>query len=357
MNSQRKRLDFTGQSIYVGLDISIKSWKVSILTEHFEHKTITQPPYPETLSRYLKRNFPGACYYCVYEAGYFGFWIYDRLKSHGINCIVVNPADIPTTHKEKRRKNDKVDARKLAHNLRSNEIHSIYIPSKKAREDRSLVRMRPYTIKKQTRCKNQIKSFIRFYGIEIPDEFVSHHWSNRFIKWLLSHQLTCESGTLTLKNLIDQLLFIRNQVKVITKQIRDLAKEPPYKQHIENLVSIPGVSTVSAMIILTELIDISRFKTLDHLACYSGIVPDENSSGEDEKIIGVTHRKNNFIRSVLIQASWVAVRKDPALIMKFNELSKRMKKQKAIIAISRKLLNRIRFVLKNQCVYVPCIVE
>ena len=90
------KLDFTGQHIYVGIDTGKKGWKVTILTEEFEHNTFTQPPEPDVLVGHLRRNFPGATYHCVYEAGYFGFWIHDALKQKGVDCMVVHPADVPT---------------------------------------------------------------------------------------------------------------------------------------------------------------------------------------------------------------------------------------------------------------------
>ena len=101
---QRKitKLNFKGQEIYVGLDTGKKSWKVSILTKDFEHKTFSQPPKPEVLVDYLRRNFPGAKYLCVYEAGYFGFWIHDALREQGVECLVTHPADVPTKDKERR---------------------------------------------------------------------------------------------------------------------------------------------------------------------------------------------------------------------------------------------------------------
>ena len=87
------RVDFRGQEIYVGLDTGKKSWKVCILTEELEHKTFSQPPQPGMLVSYLRRNFPGAKYRCVYEAGYFGFWIHDALRQHGVDCVMTYPAD------------------------------------------------------------------------------------------------------------------------------------------------------------------------------------------------------------------------------------------------------------------------
>jgi transposase len=112
------------------------------------------------LVKYLHRNFPGAKYRCVYEAGYFGFWIHDALQQQGIECYVVHPADVPTKDKERRNRSDRVDARKLARNLRSDELTPLYVPTRKAVEARSLVRTRSQFVKKQTRCKNQIKGML-----------------------------------------------------------------------------------------------------------------------------------------------------------------------------------------------------
>ncbi len=156
------KLDFSNQHLYVGLDVHKKHWSVCILTHQFEHKTFTQPPNPVVLSNYLERNFPGAAYHAVYEAGYSGFWIHDQLREKGIDCIVVNPADIPTTDKERAGKTGKVDCRKLARCLRNGELKGIYVPTRIKIEDRSLLRTRRNMVKKQTRGKNQIKSCLPF---------------------------------------------------------------------------------------------------------------------------------------------------------------------------------------------------
>lgn len=86
------KLDFSGQHIYVGLDVHKKHWSVRILTHQFEHKTFTQPPDPSVLANYLERNFPGATYHVVYEAGYAGFWIHDQLREQARDQATVHPA-------------------------------------------------------------------------------------------------------------------------------------------------------------------------------------------------------------------------------------------------------------------------
>ena len=111
MQSQINKLDFTGQNIYVGIDAHKKSWKQTIMVEDITYKTFSQPPDPVALYKYLKKNFPGGNYYTAYEAGFCGFWPHFQLTRLGINSIVVNPSDIPTTDKEKRQKEDKRDSR------------------------------------------------------------------------------------------------------------------------------------------------------------------------------------------------------------------------------------------------------
>jgi len=351
------KLDFEGQQIYVGMDVHKKSWSISVLTDKFEHKTFTQPPEVSTLVNYLKWNFPGASYKSVYEAGYCGFWIHDCLQEHGVQCLVVNPADVPTKDKERRKKTDRVDCRKLAKSLRSGEIEGIYVPCRPKVEDRTLIRTRHSMVKKQTRCKNQIKSILQFYGIQIPEEVADSHWSKRFITWIEAIRMQRASGNVALKAYLEELNNVRKIIADLTRSIRSLANAEEYRQNVCLLKSVPGISILTAMTILTELYEISRFRNLDKLCSYVGLIPDTNSSGETDRDMGITKRRNTQLRGILIESAWVAVRKDPALLMTFNTLCKKMPKNNAIVRIARKLLSRIRYVLKNQQKYESAIVQ
>ena len=354
---QNNRLSFSGQDIYVGIDTGKRSWTVTILTDHFEHKTYSQSPKPEVLLSYLHKHFPDGHYLCVYEAGYFGFWIYESLTEHGVDCIVVHAADIPTKDKERRNRNDRVDSRKLARNLRNGELTPLYVPSRQAQEDRTLVRMRMQMVRKQTRCKNQIKSLLSFYGVDPPEDLVRSRWSNRYITWLESLDFQYVSGNHSLSALVSELRHLRQTICDLTKHIRHLARQEPYSNLVPYVKSVPGVGILTAMVLLTELVEIDRFKNIDHLASYVGLIPGEDSSGDQEIHTGISRRRNQHLRHLLIESSWIAARKDPALIKSFNELAKRMPNNKAIIRIARKLLRRIHFVLKNQEYYEPCVVS
>ena len=351
------RLDFTGQHIYIGIDVHKKSWSICILTDHFEHKTFTQPPDANVLVNYLKRNFPGATYHAVYEAGYSGFWVHDRLREHGVECMVVNPADVPTKDKERAKKSDRIDCRKLARSLRNRELEGIYVPSRTKVEDRTLLRTRRSMVKKQTRCKNQIKSMLAFYGIHIPEDLVQSHWSKRFINWIDEIRMERASGNFALKAHLDELNHIRRIVADLNRNVRALARTDEYRANVRLLKTVPGISILTAMILLTELYNINRFPSLDKLASYVGLIPNTDSSGEKDNTTGITDRRNPGLRVMMIESSWVAVRKDPALVMAFDRLCKNMTKTKAIVQIARKLLNRIRYVLKNQKEYVMAVVQ
>ncbi len=183
-----------------------------------------------------------------------------------MECLVVHPADVPTKDKERRNRNDRVDARKLARNLRNGELTPLYVPTRKALEERTLVRTRSQFVKKQTRCKNQIKALLSMYGETTPEELERSRWSRPFIHWLENLDMQEDSGKQALQALLEELKYLRQIIAQLTRQIRNLSRQEPYRELAAYLDSVPGISMLSAMILLTEIIDINRFKSLDHLS-------------------------------------------------------------------------------------------
>ena len=174
MQTQSNKLDFSGQNIYVGFDVHLKNWKVTIMTDELTHKTFSQPPSPEALHQYLEKNFSGGIFHSAYEAGFCGYWIHHKLESLGVKSIVVNPADIPTTDKEKVQKEDKRDSRKIAKSLRSGDLSPIYVPSAKTLEDRSLVRTNRCWSKTLPDIKIGSSLFCIFMVLKYPPYSVIH---------------------------------------------------------------------------------------------------------------------------------------------------------------------------------------
>ncbi len=357
MQGQCTKVQFTGQDVYVGIDVARRSWKVCIYLGQSYHRHFSQPPEPKALVDYLVRNFPGAVYHTVYEAGYFGFWIHRSLSRLGVDSMVINPSDVPTTDKERRVKTDRVDAAKLAGSLARGELHGIYVPGREAEEDRGLVRMRASFIHKQTRTKCQIKAMLRYYGEQVPEEVEERYWSGAYIRWLESRMFEHDSGRAAFQALVRELLSLRSSIAELTTQIRRLSRSEPYQQQMALLLTVSGVSLVSAMTFLTEIVTLERFKDLDHLLSYVGLVPGERSSGETEQDTGLIPRRNRALRYMLIECAWIAQRTDPALLAAFQQYCRRMPKTLAIVHIARKLVARMRHVLKHQEPYVTGILS
>ena len=333
----------------MGIDVHKKQWNVSIMSAMKEHKTFSQPPEPNALGNYLRTHFPNASYYSAYEAGFCGFWIHEALKKEGIENTVVNPSDVPTTDKEKKQKRDCVDSRKLCKSLRERALRGIYVPTQEQQEDRGVMRLRKKLVEDIARCKNRIKGMLHYYGIKVPVDY-SAFWPKPFITWLVGLELTQPSGTLSLHLLVEELQGIQKLKKQVDNHLLQLARNK-YITQVELLRSIPGIGMIGALTFITELGDMNRFKRLDDLCSYVGLVPNVHSSGESEHVGRLTKRRNPYVQPILIQCAWKAASKDPVLMKAYLDWCKTMKANKAIVRVARKLLSRVRFVLVNHKKY------
>ena len=155
------------------------------------------------------------------------------------------------------------------------------------------------------------------------------------------------STRLSLDLLIDQVKLFRKNLLKATRLIRDLSQKTQYSQQYENLLSIPGVGVVTAMCLLTEIGDVSRFHNQREFASFLGLVPSCHSSGENIVNTEKTFRGNKHLGTLVIESAWISIRYDKAMSMAYGEYCKRMKGQEAIIRIARKMSNRILSVLKS----------
>ena len=351
---------FKNQEFFIGIDVHKKQWSVTIRNNGMYLKTFSTSPSAEHLSSYLTRNYPGGKYYSAYEAGFCGFHPHRELLERGIDNIVVNPGDIPTKNKDKVNKRDKVDSKKISRELASGSLDGIYVPDDWHLQLRSLVRLYSRCVSQSTRLKNRIKGFLYFNGVKFPDHSEMCHWSRGFISHLesLSKPDDHGPGIAYIRICIEELKAQRQQILEVLKILRHIIKQNSAAEKTVSLLkSIPGVGFLTAITLYSEIIDINRFPKFDHLCSFAGIVPGSRSTGETDVDTGLTHRRNRNMRYLLVESSWIAVRKDPALLLRFDELTKTKKKQDAIIRIAKKLLNRVRFVWKNQKPYVSSVIE
>ena len=196
----------------------------------------------------------------------------------------------------------------------------------------------------------QIKSLLLFNSIEIPFKG-SQHWTGRFMKWLLELDFGNEYLNRSLKALVDLFNYLNAEKKRLTRDVLKLAKEEKYAQRVSLLKTIPGVGPLSAMEILVEIQDITRFKTADELAAYLGLTPAQYSSGEHIRMGHITHAGNSRVRTTLVESSWLLIGKDHGLRLKYERIKNKRGGKRAIVAIARNLSARIRRILLDQVPY------
>jgi transposase len=335
--------------LYVGIDVHKKQWCVCIRTEEFEHRTFTQPASPQVLHTYLQRNFPAYSITCAYEAGCFGYWISEQLQVFGYKCLVLNPGDIPGSDKENKRKTDHVDCRKIAREISKGELKGIYQPDVIQQSFRNLFRQRNQLMKLLRKIKCQIRSLLAFSGIFLGAEVDNGIWSSRF-KEALQNLSISGNNKLALDSMLRRLNFLYDEFLVIEKQLRVYARSN-HSDEYKRLLSIPGIGPVTSIAILSELGDLSRFKNIDNLSSYVGLVPNIYQSGETLRVNGITSRCHSLLRSYFIESAWTAVRRDPELILYYKKFVGKKSPNKIIIKVARKLFGRTYYFMKNKNEY------
>lgn len=345
-----KKADFSNQNFYIGLDVHKKSWSVTVLTDGLELKTFSQPPSAKALANFLHENYPGAGFFSAYEAGFCGYAPHRQLISYGVKNIVVNPADIPRKNKELVYQTDKSDSRSIARALRDKQLSCIYILSPPDEEFRSLFRYRLTIAKDIRKACNRIKGFLFYRSIALPPEFDNPNWSNKFLAWLENLPFESLSPRKILDHLVENYKYFYKMKLAIEGELRSKAKEKdPVLYKLLN--TIPGIGPITAIGLMAEIVDINRFAHIKQFASYLGLVPKISQSGEKENIGRITYRQNAYLRPLLVEAAWQAVRADPVMLAYYKKSCARANSKKAIIKVARKLLSKIMFVMKNRKEY------
>jgi transposase len=332
----QKQNDFTSQDFYIGLDVHKQSWYVTIRSLGIEVGHFTQEPDAAALHQYLHRNFPGGQYHSAYEAGFCGTGAHEQLCKAGIDNMIVHAADMPITDKQKKNKTDLHDSRAIADHLERGNLHGIYVLSQEQQELRSLFRLRECKVKDTTRANNRLKSFLMYYSVVIPQEISKRgDLTGRALAWL-DLELQSAAGTIALGQYVAELKYQRKQLFELTKILR--AQVMAYdKKTYTNLITIPGMGSITAMGLIAEIADFRRFDDPDEYASLLGLCPWEDSSGDCIKTKGIQPRCNRHLRPLLIEASWQSIRKSRKLFAYYSKHAGGKNGKKAIVKVARKL--------------------
>jgi len=333
------------EDLFVGIDLHKHRWHVTLRTADVEIFSHSIAGRWQELRKVLNR-FNGCRIHAVYEAGYFGFWLFDHLTQYGVDCIVTPPSLIPQEHGN-RVKTDRLDSRKLARLLAKGLLKGIWVPSAKERFHRQVIRRRRQLVGDRVRTQNRIKSELCFYGIDLPAP--RGQWSQVYFVNLQRIKFKNRWMQQSFNQLLEQYEFLCTQIDKQTQLLKQLSQLPLYRDRVKILRSIPGIGILTAMEILLELQDFSRFRRAEQLAAYVGLTPSQYSSADRIRMGRITGAGKNTVRSVLVESCWHLIRKDKAMRKKYEQIKARSGGKRAIVAISRKLILCIRrLVLDNR---------
>lgn len=344
------KYDYTGKRVYMGIDVHKKTYVCVSLCEGEMVKKDTMPAKPSVLIVYIKNHFSNAMLETAYEAGFSGFHLHRQLIDSGIKNCVINPSSIEVASRDKV-KTDKRDAKKIATQLAAGRLRSIYIPSLDQEAKRSASRLRDNIVKFRHQIGQKIKALLFTQGLinGEDDTIIGKKWLAK--KILEVQQLNYPTGYYYTLNRYSELwLGFTEDLKKIKEEL--LAMQSEAELALLSLYkSAPGIGDISALKLKDELGDMSQFSNEKKLFNYLGLTPVEYSSGEHTYQGHISRQGRSVLRNILVEAAWLAIRKDPSLMTMYERIAKTRGGKKAIVGVARRLAGRLKACVQNGVFY------
>lgn len=329
-------IDYKQQNVYLGIDVHKKTYFVTAICNSKIVKRDQITAYPEQLAKYIKKYFKGAKVNTVYEAGFSGFYLHRHLVSKGINNIVVHPASIEVSARD-RVKTDKRDSRKMAEQLAIGKLKGIVVPNEERESLRTVTRTREAILETKKRVGNQLKSLLFLHGLidPIDDTKVGKSW----IKKIMQIEIA-EDIKYCITMYAQLWLDLDEKIKEILRKLHQQAEKDKRLDTVYR--KVPGIGALSARILSNELGDMKQFNNAKSLFSYTGLTPSEYSSGEHKRLGNISRQGKSILRKLLVQVAWRSINIDKHLLEVFERISKTAGKKRAIVAIARKIIGCVR---------------
>ena len=335
---------YVGQSVYVGIDVHKRTYSVAVRMNQTEVKRWTTAAEPEQLSKQLTQFFAGATIYVAYEAGFSGFVLHRTLEQAGIRSRVVHAAAVEVAS-NRRVKTDKRDARQLAEQLEAGRLKGIRIPSAAEEQRRLLSRTRRQLVQQRTGVQNQIWMKAHQFGLIAAED--RRQMTHKLVRELLAKS-PAEAFEIVVKAHQAVWHTFDHEIAQLEAQLKVQAAHDPCERTYR---SVPGVGFISARILSNELGDLSQFANERQVFSYTGLTPSEQSSGETVRRGRISKQGNVHLRSILIEIAWRAIDKDSSLSAFYERIKLRGGSKRAIVAVARKLIGRVRAAFRQQTLY------
>jgi len=290
---------------FVGLDVHAQTIAVAVAEAGAEVRSVgVIPNSAESVSRLVKKLGKPEQLRVCYEAGPTGYVLYWQLTKLGVRCEVVAPTLIPVKPGD-RVKTDRRDAEKLARCYRAGDLTAVWVPDAAHEALRDLVRAREAAKQDQLRARNRLGKFLLRQGRRAPEG--TKAWTGKYLKWV-KEQVHFEQPAqeATLLDYLHEVEHAGERIQRLEKSIDTAIETVPEKMRavIQGLQSLRGIAKVSAVSIVAELGEISRFAKPRQLMGYSGAVSSEDSSGEDVRRGPISKAGNAHLRRIVVEAAW-----------------------------------------------------
>jgi transposase len=276
-----------------------------------------------------------------FEASCGGGHLYDQLRQVADRVVVANPSQLRMIFRNKR-KNDRTDAFKLAQVLMLDAVPTVYMPSLSVREWRSLIVYRSHLVEKRTRVKNEIRSLLRNSGVVAPAGL----WTRKGVLWLEREAQLSEGARLQMNLCLYELENLRNQLSLAEKDLNKRAKKHP---GVKILQTIPGIGVRTAEALVAYIDSPDRFGR-KKIGAYLGLIPCQDQSGDHNRLGHITKQGPPAVRRLLVEASWLAVRKSKTVKAYFDRIvgDDPDRRKIAIVAVAHYLARVSLALLRNQ---------
>ncbi len=296
-----------GQGItYIGMDVHKRDILIWVQLPGRKGGVEEKIPHEKrAIARWVRRwqrEAPGRVV-CAYEAGPTGYALQRQLEALGFECRVVAPSLIPRKPGN-RIKTDRRDAREIGELLKAGLLTEVHAPSEEEESARDLCRAREDLKQDQMRARHRVTKFMLRRGIRYTSG--RKHWTGAHRTWLRQQVISHSAGQAALDDYRLHLEQLDSRLQALDEKIRELSESKPYALAVGALRCFRGIDTITAMVLVTELHGIARFRTAAELMAYLGLVPSEHSSGQRQRRGPITKAGNVHARRVLIESAWHA---------------------------------------------------
>jgi transposase len=341
---------------FVGLDVHVATIAVAVIRADGTAQELgVLPNTPGALAKRLRKLGPAATLRVCYEAGPCGYGIYRQLTDLGIACTVVAPSLIPV-QPGNRVKTDRRDAAKLARLLRSGDLTSVAVPTPEQEALRALSRTRETAAGDRHRARQRLVKYLAQQRIAEPA--AGNRWTQTYWRWISGLTLPLPAAQVVLDELRDAITVAQARLDRVTAALTALAQTSSQAPVIAALQALHGIGLLTAVGIVAEVGDLTRFDRPTQLFAYAGLVASEHSSGGRQQRGGITKTGNRHLRYLLGEAAWHYARPirlpatPPATPVEqiaqdararlsrryFRLVSRGKPKQVAVVAVARELL-------------------